>query len=279
MTSGPVRPSQSHPNSYSSTATACPSAGSSCRQTWSHFKEKPSGHTPSRSREANPRPATPLLERRAAANGRAGDGWGGQRFEPSWGNLSHPPRPRSPSLQSLGLGPRRLAPHPGQVFIAGPGAPLPRPGPREPRIMAENPRNRPQLWPKQYPEGTRASRCPPSLGTVGAGLPGAGWATGVDTRTARGTESAETDVSAHRAGQVAQCPPRRKGRCGRAEPHSVSIPSLLRPGYYAPCSHGHGSCPSLPVQSAACAALSPRLSAVVSPPAPPLTPVPQSGPA
>ena len=50
-----------------------------------------------------------------------------------------------------------------QVFIAGPGARLPRPGPREPGIVAENPRSRPQLWPKQYPEGTRASRCPPLL--------------------------------------------------------------------------------------------------------------------
>lgn len=49
-------------------------------QTWSHFKEKPSGHTPSRCREANPRSATPLMERCAVANGRAGDGWGKQRF-------------------------------------------------------------------------------------------------------------------------------------------------------------------------------------------------------
>lgn len=80
FTSGPVWPSQSHPNSYSSTAVACPSAGSSCPQTWSHFKEKPSGHTPSRCREANPRSATPLMERCAVANGRAGDGWGKQRF-------------------------------------------------------------------------------------------------------------------------------------------------------------------------------------------------------
>lgn len=119
---------------------------------------------------------------------------------------------------------------------------------------------------------------PHSLGTVGAGLPAAGWATGVGTRTARGTESAETDVGAHRAGQVAQYPPGRKGRCGRSEPHSVSIPSLLRPGYYAPCSHGRGSCLSLSVQSASCAALSPRLSAVVSPPAPPLTTGPQNFP-
>lgn len=135
--------------------------------------------------------------------------------------------------------------------------------------MAENPRNRPQLWPKQYPPRAPVpAGVPHSLGTVGAGLPAAGWATGVDTKTARGTELAETDVGAHSAGHVVQCPPGRKGRCGRAESHSVSIPSLLRPGYYAPCSHGHGSCLSLPVQSAACAALSPRLSAMVSPPCP-----------
>lgn len=80
FTSAPVWPSQSHPNSYSSTSTACPSAGSSCPQTWSHFKEKPSGHTPSRCREANRGSATPLMERCAVANGRAGDGWGKLRF-------------------------------------------------------------------------------------------------------------------------------------------------------------------------------------------------------
>lgn len=37
--------------------------------------------------------------------------------------------------------------------------------------MAENPRNRPWRWPKQYPEGTRTSRCfpPSSSGTVAGG--------------------------------------------------------------------------------------------------------------
>lgn len=56
--SGPVRPGRSHLDRYNRPTTAFPFRLFGA-QTRSHFKEKPISHAPSRSREANPRAATP----------------------------------------------------------------------------------------------------------------------------------------------------------------------------------------------------------------------------
>lgn len=96
--------------------------------------------------------------------------------------------------------------------------------------MAENPRNRSWRWPKQYPEGTRTSRCfpPSSLGTV-AGVLGRGGRQVLTQEPHQGTEA------------LLCSGPLRQPRCAVpsgtqggavAALRQTTLP--LRPGHYAP---------------------------------------------
>lgn len=127
---------------------------------------------------------------------------------------------------------------------------------------------------------------PPGVRLSQGGLraPGAGRMAGADTGAALG-DAASWDrgpwpapsLLPRWAGRAARCPPRRWGRCSRAELGDAATPLTLRQPPCAPVRHGRSVCASEPVPRETCASLSALGAAMVSPDAVSLTIRPTAG--